>query len=202
MKTHIISGGHRTNSESLKIARFIKTQIEKRGGTATLTNLAHSTLPLWDEGVWAKEEKWQTLWNPIANEIRQADSIVVISPEYAGMAAPALKNFFLFCDAQMLAHKPALLVTVTSSMTNGAYPIQELRGSGYKNSHILYLPDHLIIRDVEKVMNSETVDASHPSDGWLRKKLDYCLNLLEAYEAAMKTVRSSGVITNEYPNGM
>jgi hypothetical protein len=117
------------------------------------------------------------------------------------MAAPALKNFFLFCGGDLIAHKPSLLVAVTSSLTNGSYPITELRGSSYKNSKQLYIPDHVVVRDAEKVLNEET--ASGPADELVRTRLAYSLSTLAEYEKAMKMVRESGAIKyKEFPFGM
>jgi NAD(P)H-dependent FMN reductase len=201
MKTQIISGSHRANSQSMRVAQYLKSCIEKKGGTGSITDLSHSKLPLWDEGVWAGEVSWKQVWGPIEAELKAADSLIVISPEYAGMASPALKNFFLFCGGDLLAHKPALLVSVTTSLTNGAYPIQELRGSGYKNSHVLYLPEHLIVREVEHRFDGEA--ASSEADGYLRKRAGYCLDLLAQYEKALLQVRQSGVVNlQDYPFGM
>ena len=66
----------------------------------------------------------------------------MISPEWAGMAPAHLKNFLLMCDGGELAHKPAQLIGVSSGM-GGAYPIAELRMSGYKNNFLMWLPDHM-----------------------------------------------------------
>jgi azobenzene reductase len=201
MKTQIISGSHRLNSQSLKVAKFIQKMIQTKGGEAKITDLAHGSLPLWDERVWEGNADFKKVWDPIASDLRAADSLVVISPEYSGMAAPALKNFFLFCGGDLIAHKPTLLVAVTSSLTNGAYPIQELRGSGHKNSKQLYIPDHVIIREAEKVLNDE--NANGPSDEFFRTRLAYSLSTLAEYENALKQVRASGVIKHkEFPFGM
>ena len=201
MKTQIISGSHRLNGQSLKIAKFIQKMIQQKGGEAKITDLARNALPLWDERVWEGSADWKKIWDPMAAELRAADSLVVITPEYAGMASPALKNFFLFCGGDLVAHKPSLLVAVTSSLTNGAYPISELRASSYKNSKQLYIPDHVIVRDAEKVLNEETANGG--SDEFVRKRLTYGLATLAEYEKAMKVVRESGVINyKEFPFGM
>jgi NAD(P)H-dependent FMN reductase len=201
MKTQIISGSHRADSQSMRVARYIQSRIQGMGGLAEITDLSHNALPLWDEGMWSGDAKWASLWNPIAEKLKAADSLIVISPEYAGMAAPALKNFFLFCGGDLVSHKPALLVSVTSSLTNGSYPVSELRASGYKNSHLLYLPENLIIREVEKVFHGDS--PASVNDEYLRQRLDYDLKLLSEYEKALKPIRTSGMIQHEtYPFGM
>jgi hypothetical protein len=62
-----------------------------------------------------------------------ADSLIVVVPEYAGMAAAAAKNLFLFGGGDLVAHKPALLVAVSSGQ-GGSYFVAETRASSDKNS--------------------------------------------------------------------
>ncbi len=45
------------------------------------------------------------------------------------------------------------LIVAVSSGAGGAYPVAELRMSSYKNSRICYIPEQIIIRDVENVLN-------------------------------------------------
>jgi len=193
MKTQIISGGHRTQSQSIKVANFIAKMIEKRGGEAKVTNLARNALPLWDEGVWAGEQRWKDIWGPIETDLKASDSYVIVTPEYNGMASPAIKNFFLFCRGEVVGHKPALLVSVTATLHNGAYPIHELRSSSFKNNKMLYIPDHVICREDEKILNGETPNPDSPTDAFTRVKLDYGVDMLKVYASAMKAVRESGV---------
>ncbi|MCV5978616.1 NAD(P)H-dependent oxidoreductase, partial [Escherichia coli] len=77
-----------------------------------------------------------------------------MTPEWHGMATPALKNFLLLTTANELAHKPALLVSVSVSI-NGVYPISELRMTGSKNNHVCFLPDHLIVRKSDKLIDQD-----------------------------------------------
>ena len=51
--------------------------------------------------------------------------MAVVSPEWNGMVPSMLTNFFLLCSNNELAHKPGLLVGVSSG-TGGSYPVAEL----------------------------------------------------------------------------
>ncbi|MBM3382748.1 MAG: NAD(P)H-dependent oxidoreductase [Betaproteobacteria bacterium] len=202
MKIGIISGSHRINSQSMRIACWI----EKRLTALALTQrnytleLATANIPLWDEGLWNGDEKWKGIWGKHSQELISCDSFVFVAPEYGGMVPPALKNFFLLCSNQELAHKPALIVGVSAGRS-GSYPIVELRSSGYKNTRICYLPDHMIIRDAEKMfLNDEPRDNFEASD---RARLDYFLRVLKEYAKALSTVRASGIIdVKNFPNGL
>ena len=199
MKTHILSGSHRANSQSAKVGKYIGQRIESKGGQVTMTELALNALPLWDEGMWNDDPKWKPIWEPIANQLRAADSLVVITPEYSGMASAAIKNLFLFCGGDLIAHKPALLVAVSAGQ-GGSYPIAEMRASSYKNAKHVYLPEHIIVRDAEKVLNGSSTG---PNEDLLRKRIDYSLDLLSEYEKALKPIRASGLLNyKEFRNGM
>lgn len=200
MKTHIVSGSHRSPSQGIKVARYLASLVGKKGGQATITDLSHNSLPQWDEGMWNDDPKWKPIWGPIADQLRAADSLIIVSPEYHGMSPAALKNFFLFCTGNLVADKPALLVGVSAGM-GGSYPIAELRSSSYKNSRICYLPEHLIVRHAEKVLNDDA--PASPEDEYLRKRAAWAVDLLEQYERALKPMRESGKINyKDFPNGM
>lgn len=92
------------------------------------------------------------------------------------MAPAGLKNFFLMWTGEVLAHKPALLVAV-SSADGGSFPIAELRMSSYKNNRVCYIPDHLIIRNVEQVLNPEPEDNVESADTYFRQRIAYTLGV-------------------------
>ena len=58
------------------------------------------------------------------------------------------------CGSGEFAHKPGLIVSISSG-NGGAYPISELRSSSYKNSHILWIPENIIIRKSNPYTNTE-----------------------------------------------
>lgn len=202
MKTGIIIGSHRVNSQSKRVAQWITERLSSLSLTeSTFTlELATAKLPLWDEGLWTGDEQWKSVWGPHSKELSSCDAFVVIAPEYGGMVPPALKNIFLLCGNQELAHKPALIVGVSAGRS-GNYPISELRMSGYKNTRICYMPDHMVLRGVEKLFQTKETDDTFEQE--IRARLDYFLKLLGAYSQALGQVRSSGLIdTKTFPNGL
>ena len=112
------------------------------------------------------------------------------------MATPHLKNLLLNCGAEM-AHKPALLVSVSAGM-GGSYPIAELRMSGNKNSHIWWLPDHLILRDVKSLFHDEGDEVSRS----LTARIDHLLAWLVQSTGALAPVRAACQDLKTYPFGM
>lgn len=204
MKIALISGSHRPQSESSRVAAYLAKCIERDGYETDIIDLAGNPLPLWDQDVWDKPlpEPWLSKWLPISQRVAAADAVIVIAPEWSGMVTPALKNFFLLCSAGELAHKPGLIVGVSASI-NGAYPVAELRSSSYKNTKICYVPDHLIVRNVGKMLLDNVAEEDAKHDTTLRRRIDYTLGVFYAYADALKTVRATDKIeTDEFIFGM
>lgn len=203
MKITIISGSHRPQGQSHKVAAFIQqTLLDGICDECTIFSLADNPLPLWDQGVWDGDEKWNELLTPIREELASSDAFVVISPEWHGQVPAGLKNFFLLFGKNELGHKPAMIVAVSSG-DGGAYPVAELRMSSYKNSRMCYIPEQIIVRNVENVLNEIAADNDARSDSYYRERISWALNILKAYAGALTQVRDSGVTqTDKFNNGM
>ncbi|KPJ94830.1 MAG: flavoprotein [Gammaproteobacteria bacterium SG8_15] len=203
MKIAIISGSHREKAESLKVARVIQQYLDDGiCDESWLFSLSGNPLPLWDQGVWDGDPQWKERLTPIREQLASSDGFVVISPEWHGQVPAGLKNFFLLFGKNELGHKPAMIVTVSSG-DGGAYPVAELRMSSYKNSRICYIPEHVILRKVEKVLNDDPADNDERSDSYYRERLQWSLKILKEYAVALKQVRESGVTaTDKFKNGM
>jgi len=204
VKISIISGSHRKDSQSEKVARFIeKTLQEKQLCDDTwLFSLKGNPLPLWDETIWKGNPEWQQRLEPISAQLASSDGLVVISPEWHGQVPSGLKNFFLMWGKGELAHKPALIVTV-SSADGGAYPVAELRMSSYKNNRLCYIPEQVIVRNVESVLNEDAEKNNPDTDSYFRARIAYALGVLREYALALRTVRASAATgMDDFKNGM
>ena len=204
MKISIISGSHRNPSQSEKIASYIETLFNKKFPDVEpfLYTLADNPLPLWDQSVWESDEKWIERLAPLKEQFSESDAFVIISPEWHGQVPAGLKNLFLLFSRYEFGHKPAFIVSVSSG-SGGAYPVAELRMSSYKNNRLCYIPEQLIIRDVENVFNEKDEDNDERSDSYYKERLDWCLNILVGYAKALKNMRAETQIHHEkFGNGM
>lgn len=201
MQIAVVSGSHRPQSQSGKVARFIVDRLHALGLGSFLLDLGRTEIPVWNEDFWSKGlEDWNPTWRDISKHLKASSGLVVVSPEWSGMVPPLLKNFFLLCSHHELSHKPGLIVGVTSGRS-GSYPVAELRMSSYKNTKICYLPEHQIIRGVESLLNG-AVSASVEDDE-TRRRLDYNLELLKVYAKALASVRTEQIVKESpYPFGM
>lgn len=202
----IISGSHRPNGNSPRIARHIENQLQAAGHTTYLLDLSTTELPFWDEGLWGMEglsAKWEKVWNPIRDELAKAEGYVVISPEYHGMVPSRLTNLFLlFGNGPLVAHKPALLVTVSSGI-GGTYPVAELRLNSTKNNRMVYLPEHLIIRTATEMFVADVKPEHAESNSIVGERLNWLLGMLGDYTKAFTAIRAAGNTSHpKFANGM
>ena len=199
MNISVIAASHRENSQSKRIAEIISTKLDMfdQDIKSNVIDLASLNLPFWSpeknkgDGVWGKT------WSDVSNTLINSSGFVLVVPEYGGMATPQAKNLFLLCDKGELDHKPGLIVAISSG-TGGAYPISELRSSSYKNTHIMWIPENMIIRSVEQFLPE-----MHGNDipDWIDDRFDYCLKILLAYSENMKPL-SKLINRKDFGNGM
>jgi len=203
VKIAIISGSHRNPSQSEKVARHIEKTLQQEQGVDTwLYTLADNPLPLWDQSLWEDNPEWNERLAPIREQLVSSDGFVIVSPEWHGQVPAGLKNFFLLFNRFELGHKPAMIVAV-SSADGGAYPVAELRMSSYKNNRICYIPEQLIVRNVEKVLNDKAEDNSQEADSYFRERISWSLGILKAYAEAMKPMHESVQLHHDkFGNGM
>ena len=199
MKISTISASHRINSQSKRISDLLHNNLlnNKSGLEMFSLDLADVSLPLWSPEKKNGKGVWGQTWGSISNKLIQSDGFIFVVPEYGGMATPAAKNFFLLCGSGELSHKPGLIVSVSSG-NGGAYPITELRSSSYKNTHIMWIPENIIIRNVEEFSPGNHGD-NIPE--WLDNRIDYVLELLLAYVSNMKPLREL-INRKDFGNGM
>ena len=204
MNITIISGSHRNPSQSEKIGRYIESLLQNNNNDINpyLYSLADNPLPLWDQSIWEQDETWVARLAPLKEQLSNSDAFVIIVPEWHGQVPAGLKNFFLMFNRFELGHKPAFIVAV-SSASGGAYPVAELRMSSYKNNRLCYIPEQLIVRDVEKVFNQNSEENDQEADSYYKSRLNWCLDILIGYAKALKTMRgNTRVHHDDFANGM
>ncbi|HVU18610.1 MAG TPA: NAD(P)H-dependent oxidoreductase [Candidatus Didemnitutus sp.] len=200
MKFFVLSGSHRREAQTLKVAKYVEATLRSAGHDVHLFSLSGNPLPLWDEDSGGAPD---ALWDPISAQLKSAEAVVVVTPEWGGMVTPGVKNFLLNCTADEIGHKPGLIVTVSASR-GGSYPVAELRMSGYKNNRLVWIPEHVIVQHVERNFNSpDGTDGLEKEDHTIRTRLHYALRVLGEYTKSLAQVRASGVIDHKtFRSGM
>lgn len=201
MSLLIISASQRHGSQSIKVANFIKEMLLRDFEVqANLLDLASESLPIWTDHPDRKDEQ-ATAWQPISQRCIDAFGFVIVTPEWGGGITPVLKNFFLYCNHQELADKPAYIVSITSGYAGGGYPAAELRLGSFKNTQICYIPEQLILRSITHILNDP--EPTSQDDFTARVRLQYGLKLLLSYANCMIPLRHQAIRDfDSFPYGM
>lgn len=195
----VIAGSGRPGSQSLRIARLIEGELAARGAATELFDVHASRLGLWESEASADELGHLAVLRARAE---RADALVVVSPEWAGMVPPALKNALLHLTGGQIAHKPVLLVGVSSGRS-GTYPIAELRGFAFKNSQALVIPHHVILRGVEGLFSDGLLTSHDEASRELGARLDAAIAELLIYAEALGPARARLLeLRSRFRNGM
>ncbi|WP_188152122.1 NADPH-dependent FMN reductase [Teredinibacter waterburyi] len=197
----LISGSSRANSESRRFADYLSNRVLKLNlaKQTNIISLENSPIPLWSEHA----SSLSSPDNFLAKSMRileQAESVVIVAPEWNGSTSPDLRNFLHYCTPKQLAHKPALIVAISSGQ-GGAYVIAELKSFTNKNNSLVYIPGHIIVRQSPTLcLNEETVSEVNSK---LIQRIDHSLKMLAIYSSNMNSIRETNLIDlNRYSYGM
>lgn len=199
MKLSIISTSQQKNSQSKRVSEICKNLILEIDNKIECFNLDmfESKIPLWTSEKSVDLSFWKDRLDKISANLNSSDGFIFVVPEYGGMASPSAKNFFLIFNSGELFHKPGLIVSISSG-NGGAYPISELRSSSYKNTHILWIPENIIIRNVNQFLPGKHGDLI---PGWMDDRIKYSLNLLIKYSEYLKPIQKY-INRKDFANGM
>ena len=199
MKISIISTSHRKNSESKRISKIFSDLIFELNSSVECFSLDmfELNIPLWTSEKKENSKFWDNKVKQISSELNSSDGFVFVVPEYGGMATPNSKNFFLIFNNGEVFHKPGLIVSISSG-NGGAYPISELRSSSYKNSHIMWIPENIIIRNVEQFLPG---NHGNLIPVWIDDRINYSCNLLLKYAEYLKPIQKF-INRKDFANGM
>jgi NAD(P)H-dependent FMN reductase len=200
MKICILSGSQRKNSNSLKTSQYIAQELNQLSIETLIYDMNDIALDIWSEDFWAQGSNEQKQWSNISQSLKESDAFVIVTPEYAGMVPPRLKNFLMKCNGVECGNKPAMLVAVSTG-AGGAYPLAELRMSAFKNNFMCAIPQAIIVRHVAQCFNA--VIAEKGDDHSVREIITYSLGHLIAYSKALIRVREQSLSDyTRYPYGI
>lgn len=213
MNTLIICASHRKEAQSAKVSQLISHLLEELQPEGDIETIFLADYPKalhsygYQEQAEASEKKLiEEEKQLLQGALRRCTKLVVVTPEWGGMVPPALTNLLLLsafgsAGGIPLAHKPGFIVGVSAS-SGGHYPISQLRGYGSKNSHLIWIPQHCIIRNVEAFLQHPWTpdDGGNFSD--VQSRLQTGLICLNAYESALNTIRDELVpLSEKHPYG-
>jgi NAD(P)H-dependent FMN reductase len=198
MKYLIISGSNRKESGSRKVSKYVQSILKG----SEIFDLHEKDIPLWTENIWSSESEQAQGWKKHAELLVEADAFVFVVPEWGGMVAAPMVNFLQHLSFAEMAHKPVLLLGVSSGR-GGTYPIAQMRAFSFKNNSLVYIPDHVIVRDVNNVLNDTEINQEDKSDAFIKERIIRSVTILEHYTGHMFSLRQDmNLSLDDYPYGM
>lgn len=198
MKYVIVSGSARPDSQSIRIAAWLERALQKQGNETVVIDLAEAYVPENTDALFNKESDESHQFAATKHHLNWCDGFIVVSPEWNGMTPGKLISF-MQAVGRSFAHKPGLIVT-NSKIRGGAYPASMLRGFATKNSHILWIPEQLIIRTNQDMLKDEP---ANDEDEYIQKRAHYVLDILRYYTETLTPGREKlyeGL--SDFSNGM
>lgn len=152
------------------------------------------------------EEKLASEKESVLKQMYACDAVVVVAPEWGGMLPPALVNLLLLsangsAGGLPFGHKPAFAVGVSAS-GGGSNPITQLKGYTAKNSHLVWLPLHVVIQNVETFLTIQWQPGEGDRYMQIQSRLLVGLNSLVIYARQLVGVREELVaLSKVHPFG-
>lgn len=152
MKCAIILGSIRIGRQSHKIAYYLENKIRQKGIDVTMIDLAEHPLPMMEEDNGRLRSPADDI-SVIGTQLKEADSIILVSPEYHGSFSGVLKNALDFYWAEF-KKKPIGVVTTGSGKMGGINASTQMQ-------HVVLslgaypLPTKLLIPEIQHAFNEQ-----------------------------------------------
>ena len=155
MNIEIISGSPRENSNTVRVAKFLNSELGKSLNSHTVNVLDVRDFPLpMIQQVWGTIEQTPEQWMPLAKRVFNADAFIIVTPEYNGSYSPAMKNLLDHFPKQK--RKPFGIVTASVGAMGGMRAAQQLQQMICAFSGIP-CPTMLIVPNVEEKFDESGV---------------------------------------------
>src|SRR5215470_16340594 len=154
----VILGSIRRNRESIKVARFALDCLKELGCVnSELLDLKELNLPMMEERLRFRNDAPASV-ALFSSRIKQADSILIVTPEYSGGYPGVLKNALDYLKEEY-RHKPFGIITVSAVETGGILCLTSLRQIVLQLGG-LPIPASLLVARVQESFD----DQSRPRD--------------------------------------
>lgn len=117
MKIAILLGSVRTGRQTHKVAYYVEQQLAARGHEVLMLDLGVHPIPLMDERYNRKEDPITEIID-MGQKLKEADGILLVSPEYHGSFTGVLKNALDYYWAEF-EHKPMGVIATGSGRMGG-----------------------------------------------------------------------------------
>jgi chromate reductase len=92
MNISILSGSARTDNNTIRVGKAIALRLQEAGHTTTLVDFIQYDIPLMNQGG-IDETNLTPFQQELADSMREADVVLIITPEYNWSTTPEILNF-------------------------------------------------------------------------------------------------------------
>jgi azobenzene reductase len=152
MKIAILLGSVRAGRQTHKIAYYVQQKLEARGMEVAMLDLASQPVPLMDERYSRTVDPSDEIAS-LGKNLKEADSILLVSPEYHGSFTGVLKNALDYYWAEF-ARKPMGVIATGSGRMGGINASTQLQ-------HVILslgaypLPFKLLVPEIQHAFNDQ-----------------------------------------------
>lgn len=151
MKIAVFVGSLRKKSINRSVFEAYR---EIAGGAAEFIDIAYGEMPHYDEDLRGEGGAFPKAVRKWADQVRSADAVLVISPEYNYSVPGSLKNAldWLSRDPSIFAGKPASIISASPGKLGGARMQYHLRQIGvFLDLHFMNKPEVVISEASKKL---------------------------------------------------
>lgn len=171
MKIAIIAGSNRKGSTSTKLCRYIQTVAEQHGHDVVFIDLYTTPLPIYSPD----EDSTHSHVQLLKNAAKEADAIVLSSPEYHGSISGVLKNAIDYLGFEHFDGKAVLSVSSTGGAV-GVSTLQQLQ-TIVRNVHGINCPEWISIGGDNRKFTENGEPESENVRARVHRTVDYFLKL-------------------------
>ncbi|MCU6709162.1 NAD(P)H-dependent oxidoreductase [Paenibacillus sp. J5C_2022] len=140
MKIAIVAGSNRSSATSTRLAEYGARLTRSKGHDTELFDLYRTPLPFYCPDEYYEGHKGLTQFKEL---MRQADAVVLATPEYHGSVSGVLKNALDFLGKEHLGGKPVLSLSSAGGAV-GVSSLQHLQ-TIIRNVHGINVPEWISI---------------------------------------------------------
>ncbi|XP_052086450.1 NADH-dependent flavin reductase subunit 2-like [Mytilus californianus] len=189
LKAILFLGTVRENRVGLRVARFMKKQLEKRNYEVEMFDPLEMKFPMLHKPVhfYGPERKGCPQWLLDAeNKVKAADAFIVVSGEYNHSIPPALSNMLDHFPGSIFSYKPSAIVCYSPGIYGGMRAAMALRPL-LSEIGTLSVSNIFGIPEVHKALDEEGA----PKNDHMEKGAGKLLDQLDWYATAMKNHRNT-----------
>ena len=180
----VIVGSVRRNRESIKVARFTVDYLKRLAGVNTeILDLKEIDLPIMEERLRFRDDPPDSVIR-FSSKIEEADSIVIVTPEYNGGYPGVLKNALDYLKNEY-RRKPFGIITVSAADTGGILCLVALRQMVIHLGGVP-IPASLLVSRVQTAFDSD----GRPSDPKFAKRAEVFFGELLWFTEALATQKT------------